>query len=259
MASAHPQADPVFPEEETFSPHPLETRWGVPGKPGLATVLALPQSWASRRVHDSPPTPSVANRGCLVPAPIELPCSLHTKNGNPQAILGALPSQAVATVHCFHRAAGPSSKPTPSPAHSGPASGAPCREPWLEGANLDPGKLWEQSEQADWQLGGGRGWAMPPGHRQVGEVSQLGMHALSSVLYQSWCSWLETIQVWERWLVSPGFRWSLQGWVCEESRHSRSAKVLGMWGTSSLVTSFRTIPPAPHPPALLCSALQERR
>lgn len=68
---------------------------------------------------------------------------------------------------------------------------------------------------------------MPPGHRQVGEVSQLGMHALSSVLYQSWCSWLETIQVWERWLVSPGFRWSLQGWVCEESRHSRSVKVLG--------------------------------
>lgn len=100
---------------------------------------------------------------------------------------------------------------------------------------------------------------MPPGHRQVGEVSQLGMHALSSVLYQSWCSWLETIQVWERWLVSPGFRWSLQGWVCEESRHSRSAKVLGMWGTSSMVTSFRTIPPAPHPPALLCSDLQERR
>ena len=104
---------------------------------------------------------------------------------------------------------------------------------------------------------------MPPGHRQVGEVSQLGMHGLSPALYQSWCSWLETIQVWERWchgfLVSLGFRWSLQGGVCEESRHSRPARVLGMWGTSSMVTSFRTTPPAPHPPALLCSDLQERR
>lgn len=50
-----------------------------------------------------PPTPSwVANRGSLVPAPIELPCSLHTKNGNPQAILGAVPSQTVAMAPCSH-------------------------------------------------------------------------------------------------------------------------------------------------------------
>lgn len=49
-----------------------------------------------------PPPPWVANRGSLVPVPIELPCSLHTKNGNPQAILGAVPSQTVAMAPCSH-------------------------------------------------------------------------------------------------------------------------------------------------------------
>lgn len=41
VASAHPQARPVFLEEETFFPHPLETRWGTPGKPVFATVLGF--------------------------------------------------------------------------------------------------------------------------------------------------------------------------------------------------------------------------
>lgn len=53
-ASAHPQADPVFLEEETFSPHPLETRWGAPGKPGLATVLGFS---LGSRLSLLPPSP----------------------------------------------------------------------------------------------------------------------------------------------------------------------------------------------------------
>lgn len=112
---------------------------------GFLGSLALPQSWASRRVHDSPcrpppPTPSVANRGCLVPAPIELPCSLHTKNGNPQAILGALPSQAVATVLCFHRAAGPSSKPYAQPCSL-----------WASLRSTLPGALAGRSQPGPWE------------------------------------------------------------------------------------------------------------
>lgn len=55
--------------------------------PGFTTLPAIP----------FPPPPRVTNRGGLVPAPIELPCSPHTKNGNPQAISGAVPSWAVAT------------------------------------------------------------------------------------------------------------------------------------------------------------------
>lgn len=51
VASAHPQTDPVFPEEETFFPDPLETRWGAPGKPGLAIVLSSRLSLLSPFPH----------------------------------------------------------------------------------------------------------------------------------------------------------------------------------------------------------------
>lgn len=137
MTSAHPQVDSVFPWEETFFPHPLETRWGAPGQPGLATVLG---SWPGSRLSllpPSPPPPWVANRGSLVPAPIELPCFLHTKNGNPQAISGAVPSQAVTMAPllppgCGHsvpastRLLDPPLSLVPSPVHFGAASGVRC-------------------------------------------------------------------------------------------------------------------------------------
>lgn len=74
----------------------------------------------------SPPPPWVANRGSLVPAPIELPCSLHTKNGNPQAILGAVPSQAVATVSLLPSGCWTLLSLVPSPAYIGTAKEHPA-------------------------------------------------------------------------------------------------------------------------------------
>lgn len=85
----------------------------------------------------SPPPPWVANRSSLVPAPIELPCSLHTKNGNPQAILGAVPSQTVAMAPCSqlgcdHSVLAPTRlldlplSLVPSPAYDRATSGVPC-------------------------------------------------------------------------------------------------------------------------------------
>lgn len=86
----HTARSPLLP------PSPWKSRWGALGKSGFATVLGFsPGSRISLPPLFHHP-PLVTNRGSLVPAPIELPCSLHTKNGNPQAILGAVPSQAVA-------------------------------------------------------------------------------------------------------------------------------------------------------------------
>ena len=173
------------------------TLWKQGG--GLLGSLALPQSWASGRVHDSPcrplsPTPRVANRGGLVPAPIELPCSLHTKNGNPQAISGAVPSRAVATAPTGL----PDPPPSlwPSPTHSEAASGIPRGVlGWEE-------LTWprEALPQADWQQGGRRGWATWPGPRQAREVSHgLGWAACPSTP-PALVLLAEDHQAWGRWL-----------------------------------------------------------
>lgn len=182
------------------------TLWKQGG--GLLGSLALPQSWASGWVHDSLPPPRVANRGSLVPAPIELPCSLHTKNGNPQAISGALPSRAVATAPTGL----PDPPPSlwPSPTHSEAASGIP------HGALGWEELTWPREAllQTDWQPGGRRGWATWPGYRQAGEAS----HGLACTACPSTSPALvllaEDHQAWGGWcchgfLAPAGLSWGL--------------------------------------------------
>lgn len=125
MALVCPQVDLVFPEEETPFPHPLETRWGVPGKPGFAIALGFSLGSRLSLLSPSPP-PLVVNRGSLVLLPTELPCSLHTKNGNPQAILGAVPSPLGLSSPAPTTLLDPPPSLVPSPAYPAAASGTPC-------------------------------------------------------------------------------------------------------------------------------------
>lgn len=161
MASANPrQADRVFPEEETFFPHPVEARRGAPGKPGFATLLGFSPGSQPSLPPPSPP-PRVANRGGLVLAPIERPCSLHTKNGNPQAISGAVPSPARPwpRLPCssglldFPPSLAPN--PAPSRAASGTPLGALAWEEltWVEGSSPTGRRAagwWEKRNSVAW-------------------------------------------------------------------------------------------------------------
>lgn len=154
------QADAVFPEEETSFPHPLEARWGAPGKPSFATLLGFSPGSQLSLPPPSPP-PLVANRGGLVLAPIELPCSLHTKNGNPQAISGAVPSPARPwpRLPCFSGLLNFPPSLAPSPAHSRAASGTPLGAldweelTWVEGSSPTgrmAAGLWEGRNSVAW-------------------------------------------------------------------------------------------------------------
>lgn len=190
MASANPQADPVFPEEDTFFPHPLEARWGAPGKPSFATLLGFSLGSQLSLPPPSPP-PRVANRDGLVLAPIELPCSLHTKNGNPQAISGAMPSPARPwpRLPCSRGLLDFPPSLAPSSAHSRAASGTPLGAldweelTWAEGSS-PAGRMaagwWEELSNVAWA-------------QASRSVSQPVMYGLVPALHQPWCSWQRTI------------------------------------------------------------------
>lgn len=127
-----PGHPPARPQADAPSLPLLETRWRLLGDP------VAPQSWAAPWAPVSPCRPlcaSVANRGSLVPAPTEPPCSLHTKNGNPQAVLGAGPSWPVAT------APAPTRLLRPAWLTLGQAQDSrQTARPRLEGAHLGPGE-----------------------------------------------------------------------------------------------------------------------
>lgn len=242
---------PCLPRGRNSSPIPWKQGGGLLEawpchSPGFTTLPAIP----------FPPPPRVANRGGLVPAPIELPCSPHTKNGNPQAISGAVPSWAVATAPllppgCWTllRDLGPAFSLWDSLSSTLVGS-------WLGGA--DPG-LREALPQAAWQMGGGRVRATWPGQRQVGKVSP----GLGAALHQPGVPGRGPPGAGEDGVAMVFCsRQALAGAYREGS--GRRAGTQGLrrpwgWGTQlDMVTSSGTS--LPHNPGpWLCSDLQEKK
>lgn len=128
--------------------------------------------------------------------------------------------------------------PGQSQQHLGGALAGRSR-PWLR----------EALPQADWPLGGGRGWATSPGQRRVGEISPglaweqhfpnlvllAGDHLGLGKMVLPWFS------------ASAGLSWGPQGGICEENRHPGSEEVLGI----DMVTSSGTTLLQPWALALL--------
>jgi len=163
--------------------------------------------------------------------------------------------------------AGPSSEPYAQPCSLWASlRSTQLGGPRLGGANLDPGKLSEEHcAPADWQLGGRRGWAMWPGHKQAGRTS----HSLGCAAGPQ-CFTHPGAPGWRPARFSQGgvvVSWSPQAsggvcmeGVCEDSMPSRSGKVQGMWGTRLVTSSSTTpLPPPPPPSALTCRRGNSKR